>query len=637
MKTLGKALIAATALLGVVPVAGALALALLDWNAARPWISHHVKERTGRDLRLEGDLHVRAFSLTPRVTAHRVVLGNADWGRNEPLIAADRIEFSVSLPELLRGNVVFPEVALSAPAVLLQRDRGGRRNWILDPARQATAESPRIGTLRVDDGRLTFLDEIPNTALRVRVTTAADEKYRIRFSAEGRVNGIPLSANGAGGELLTLADRGTPYPLLLHATTGGTSIRLEGLVHGLAGLDRIDAQFTLTGASLAKLSDPLRIALPATAPYRLAGRLSRVGDMWRFERFRGTVGHSDLGGTFSVDTSGERPYLRGDLRSSLLDIADLGGFVGVSPGAGAPRTARVLPYEKFDLGKLRRADAEVTLVARRFRNRDRLPLENLNARLALWDGVLKLAPLEFGVGGGVMRSSVRFDARAARIHARIDAQFRRLHINRLVPKAQMLEHAIGTIDGEATIAGSGNSIGEMLGSGDGRLALVSSGGDVSNLLLAIAGANGAKILRFMVLGDRNAKLHCAATAFDVKRGLMTASVLVVDTSDTSITGSGSISLRDETLALRLVPLPKNPSILSLRGPLHVTGTFSEPAIELDRPTVTLRAGSAALLALVNPLAALLPLVETGPGEDSDCAALTASIRARVPRAPAQAS
>jgi hypothetical protein len=39
----------------------------------------------------------------------------------------------------------------------------------------------------------------------------------------------------------------------------------------------------------------------------------------------------------------------------------------------------------------------------------------------------------------------------------------------------------------------------------------------------------------MLLGDRNAKLRCAVTAFDVKRGLRTASVLVVDTSDTNIT------------------------------------------------------------------------------------------------------
>jgi uncharacterized protein involved in outer membrane biogenesis len=315
----------------------------------------------------------------------------------------------------------------------------------------------------------------------------------------------------------------------------------------------------------------------------------------------------------------------------LLDIADLGGFVGASLGTGSVRTSRVLPNENFDLEKLRRADADIRFVAQRFTNRDRLPLDNLNARLTLQDGVVQLVPLNFGVGGGEMRSNVRFDARTAKIHARVDTQFRRLHINRLAPKAEILENAIGTIDGEAKLAGSGNSIATMLGAADGRVALVSSGGNVSNLLLALAGANGAKILRFMVFGDRNAKLHCAVAAFDVKQGLMTADVLVVDTSDTNITGSGNVNLNDETLALTLVPLPKNPSILSLRGPLHVTGTFKDPGVELDKPTVSLRAGGAALLALINPLAALIPLIETGPGKDSDCAQLTTSIQTTARR------
>ncbi|OGA10763.1 MAG: hypothetical protein A2W68_16080 [Betaproteobacteria bacterium RIFCSPLOWO2_02_64_14] len=637
MTTIGRTLVAITSVLVATTGLGVLALALFDWNTARPWLSTQVKERTGRDLAVEGDLQVHPFSLTPRVSAQRVTLGNADWGRKAPMISADHVEFSVSLPDLLRGKLVLPDVTLKSPVVLLQRDREGRRNWILRPSEQATAESPRIGTLQVDNGQLEFRDEVSDTVLRARLKTVAEEKYQLRFNAEGRVHGIPLKASGAGGGLLTLADEGTPYPLLLQSTIGATSINLEGSVYGLAGLSRVNARFTIAGRNLATLSDPLRIVLPATAPYRLTGRLSRADNIWRFERFRGTVGRSDLSGTFSVDTSGARPFLRGDLKSSLLDIADLGGFVGANPGTGNARTSRVLPHEKFDLEKLRRADADVKLVARRFTNRDRLPLDNLNARLVLRDGLMQLAPLNFGIGGGEMRSNVRFDARPAKIQARIDTQFRRLHINRLVPKAEILDSAIGTIDGEAKLTGSGNSIGEILGVADGRLALVSSGGDVSNLLLAIAGANGAKVVRFMVFGDRNAKLHCAVTAFNAKQGLMTASVLVVDTSDTNITGSGNVNLRDETLALTLVPLPKNPSILSLRGPLHVTGTFSDPGIELDKPTISLRAGSAALLALINPLAALLPLIETGPGKDSDCAKLTASIRTAAHRVPGRDS
>jgi len=625
MTVAGKSTVIATAIVAMTVALSALALALFDWNAARPWISDRIKAGTGRTLAIEGDLRVRPFSLTPRIRAERVTLDNADWGKRAPTLSASEIEFSVSLADLLRGRVIFPDVRLKSPVALLQRDREGRRNWILTPSKQATAPSPIIKSLQIDDGELEVLDAMSDTALRVRVSTTTDEKYGITFSAKGRLTGIPLKASGAGGALLTLLDDNTPYPLRLNSTIGATSINLEGNVYGLATLRGVDAKFTIAGKNLATLSDPLHIVLPATAPYKLAGHLERRGQVWHFERFRGAVGRSDLEGNFSIDRGSARPFLRGALKSSLLDIADLGGFVGADPGAAAPSTSgRVLPHKTYDLEKLRRADADIDFVAQRFTNRDRLPLDNLKAHLTLRDGVLQLIPINFGVAGGNVKSTLWFDARSPTINTRVETRFQSLHINRLAPRAEILDSALGTIDGNAKLAGSGNSVAEMLAVADGRVALVSSGGDVSNLMLAIAGANGAKIVRFLVLGDRNAKLHCAVAGFNVKQGLMASEVLVVDTSDTNITGNGTINLRSETLDLTLIPLPKNPSVLSLRGPLHLTGTFADPSIGLDKPTVTVRAGSALLLGIINPLAALLPLIETGPGKDSDCAQLTAS-------------
>ena len=628
-----KSVVIATMIVAVTIAVGALALAFFDWNAARPWISARIKAQTGRNLAIEGNLKVRPFSLKPRISAQRVTLDNADWGKSAAMLSADEIEFSVSLPDLLRGRVVFPDMRLKAPVVLLQRDREGRRNWILTPSKQATAPSPVIESLQVDDGKLEVLDAISDTALQMRVSTTNDDKYGLAFSGKGRLVGIQLAASGTGGALLTLLDERTPYPLRLKSTIGATSVNLDGNVYGLATLRGVDANFTIAGKNLATLSDPLRIVLPATAPYKLTGHLERRGQVWHFERFHGAIGRSDLEGNFSIDHAGARPFLRGTLKSALLDIADLGGFVGADPGASTPSTTgRVLPHKTYDLEKLRRADADIDFVAQRFTDRDRLPLDNLKAHLSLQDGVVQLTPINFGVAGGNVKSTVWFDARSPKIKTRVETQFQSLHINRLTPRAEILDSALGTIDGNAKLAGSGNSIADMLGAADGRVALVSSGGDVSNLMLAVAGANGAKIIRFLVLGDRNTRLRCAVAGFNVKEGLMTSEVLVVDTSDTNITGSGRISLRDETLDLTLIPLPKAPSVLSLRGPLHVTGTISEPGIGFDKPTVTMRAGGALLLALINPLAALLPLIETGPGKDSDCAQLTASLAAAARQA-----
>ena len=54
---------------------------------------------------------------------------------------------------------------------------------------------------------------------------------------------------------------------------------------------------------------------------------------------------------------------------------------------------------------------------------------------------------------------------------------------------------------------------------------------------------------------------------------------------------------------------------------------------MDKRVLAMKAGSAiALATIAAPVAALLPLINTGPGEDSDCARLLADAREK-PKAP----
>ncbi|OYY94702.1 MAG: membrane assembly protein AsmA, partial [Polaromonas sp. 28-63-22] len=125
-------------------------------------------------------------------------------------------------------------------------------------------------------------------------------------------------------------------------------------------------------------------------------------------------------------------------------------------------------------------------------------------------------------------------------------------------------------------------------------------------------------------------------AFDVKQGVMTSRALVLDTSDTVITGRGQISFADETLDLILDPAPKDFSILSFRSPLRIAGTFAAPKAGPDKTALAGRAGIALALAAINPLLALAATVETGPGKDADCAGVFAQAQKKPPAAKAPA-
>jgi uncharacterized protein involved in outer membrane biogenesis len=251
-------------------------------------------------------------------------------------------------------------------------------------------------------------------------------------------------------------------------------------------------------------------------------------------------------------------------------------------------------------------------------NAPKWPLDNMETQLRLENGLLRLEPLNFGVAGGQIRSIVRMDARESpiRTRARIDASG--LNLRQLVPDVKLAQDAIGKIGGKVNLAGTGNSIALMLGSSDGDVAVGMGRGQISNLMMELAGIDIAEALKFLVRGDRKVPIRCAFGDFAVEDGVMKARSLAFDTTDTIILGEGTISLRDETLSLKLRPRPKDRSLISLRAPLWIDGTFKNPEFHPDYGRIGLRGALALALGNIAPPAALLATLELGPGKDSTC-------------------
>jgi hypothetical protein len=59
----------------------------------------------------------------------------------------------------------------------------------------------------------------------------------------------------------------------------------------------------------------------------------------------------------------------------------------------------------------------------------------------------------------------------------------------------------------------------------------------------------------------------------------------------------------------------------LRGPIVVDGSFSAPQVHPAVGPIAARVASSLALGAVNPLAALLPLIDTGGSKDADCRGL----------------
>ena len=274
----------------------------------------------------------------------------------------------------------------------------------------------------------------------------------------------------------------------------------------------------------------------------------------------------------------------------------------------------------LDLARLKAMDADVHYSAARVTHVQQVPLDRINVHVLLQSGVLQLDPMDLGVAGGSLDGRVRIDANSNPALAQVRLDVRGLELNRLFPGIKLTQASFGKVHGNIDLRGRGNSVAQMLGAASGSVAAVMGRGEISNLLLEYVGLDGGEIIKFLLIGDRNVRIRCAAAAFGVDHGLMSSRALLLDTDDTVIHGDGQVSLAEESLSLTLRPYPKDMSILALRSPLKVTGAFIAPHVGPDKGAVAGRAGLALALAAINPLLALAATVETGPGKDADCGA-----------------
>ena len=189
----------------------------------------------------------------------------------------------------------------------------------------------------------------------------------------------------------------------------------------------------------------------------------------------------------------------------------------------------------------------------------------------------------------------------------------------------MMRASAGTVGAQIRLRGKGNSVAGMLATADGEASLAMAGGELSGLLLEAINLNGAGILKYLAFGDQSLPNRCSAASFDVKNGVATSRAMVFDTAISNIQGEGSIDFREEHLDIRLDAKPKRKSIFVARTPIHIEGPFAKPGYTLEAAPLLARGGAAVALSVINPLAAVLALVETGPGRDANCKQLMATV------------
>lgn len=626
-------------------------VAVFDWNHLRPWVAETASTALQRPVTLEGDLDVdwrwRSGALPwPHITARNIVVGHPEGfaGGDEAMARVDYLALAINPVPLFGRHVEIPRLEVGDSHIVLRRTEAGDNNWVYERKQAREDESgwtvdlQSVALRRVE---LQMVDEGRRLDMLTRFNSLDTEEggYGMDWESSGSYRDAEVAGRGKVGGLLSLRERGDPFPLSGELSFGETRIGVEGSMTAPRGLASLDVRLTLAGSSVSDLNALLGMALPGTPPFSIKGRLVATlegeEDVWRYEDFTGEVGKSDLRGTLEYRLREPRPLLSGSVASNLLRLRDLGALIGIesSDADGKKKEkpdkdvrkqppGKALPVARIGSETWALMDADVRFRGRRIQREKELPLDDIDAHIRLQDRVLGLEPLNFGVAGGTLANTIRVDGRKE-LDAEMKTAIRGLQLKQLFPGAESMDASFGKLYGDATLKGRGDSVAGLLGSASGELSVALSRGTISRFLMEAAGLNVANAIFIKLFGDEQVLVECMVADFAVKDGLMQTRAFVLETEDAIVTMDGTISLKKETLDLVVRPENKTLRIFTLRSPLYARGTFKNPDVGVQAGPVAARAGAAVVLGLVaTPLAALVPLLNIGTEEgDVSCSSL----------------
>lgn len=256
--------------------------AFVDPNQFKPEISAAVKDSTGRDLTIDGDIKLSLFPWLG-ITTGALTLSNAQGFENKPFVTVTTSDISVQLlPLLLEKKIAINQIVLKGLALNLARNNQGLNNWddftktpeqVTPPTslNQAPATSKTdalalfaVGKISVSDAQVSWQDAQADAAWLIKDLNLDTEQ----FSFDVPVNVI-LSLHAANIKsgfsaaiklktALTINDKFDNYSLSstqLQSTLSGENMPAKSLTSTLtiadAALDSAKQDVKLTGLKLA--------------------------------------------------------------------------------------------------------------------------------------------------------------------------------------------------------------------------------------------------------------------------------------------------------------------------------------------------------------------------------------------------
>lgn len=582
---------------GVVLVVAIFAAAIaiitsLDFNEYKGLIAEQVKEATGRDLTIAGDLNLE-LSLNPAVAVEGVSFANAPWGSRKEMATLKRFAAEVELMPLISGDVRVKRLVLVGLDLLAETDAKGSGNWELgkaakkpekaDPAAGSSGPLPVVQKVRIEDLTVTYKDGKTGQKTSLKLDNmdiqSAGPNDSLAIALAGSLNGNAIKASGELGPLDILLNGGKPYPLSLNLSAPGVAVDVAGAIAEPRKARGLNLTLKVDGQDLAATAKAAGVAIPKVPPVSLSAVLSDPEGGYSLGNLDAKIGTSDIKGQVSVKLAGvKRPTVNADLSSSLLDLDSLlpKQSGAEKPAAATEKKDKVFPSDPLPLDGLKAADATFKYKAQRITT-GVIPVENLNLSLALSNGRLEIKSLKADISGGKIDGKITADSSRPALGLSVNLNADKIDYGALLKDLKLTDIATGKVDPKIDIKGNGASVAPLMAGLNGKTRIVTEGGKIESGVLNVVSSDIMAALPFVdSKGDK--EIRCGVIDFDIRKGQANAKSLVFETGGLSMIGVGGLNLAEETIDLKIDPRAKKVSLMKLAMvPVNVGGTFAEPS------------------------------------------------------------
>jgi len=615
MKKLVKVLAAVVGIVVVVVVAAVILIPMLvDPNDYKDRIESAVREETGRELRIEGDIELSVFPWLG-LEMGVVELGNAPGFDEKVFARTERVDVHVELLPLLGREIRMDTVTVHGLRLNLARDADGRGNWEdLAQAGGAPPEGKRpekgegpaiaalaVGGLDVRDAEVTWADarsgeryELSGLTVRTgELTPGVPVELEVGFDVKGprglagRVElgaSVSISRDGERFEArdlaLDVAVSGEAIPAgeveaslaagvtadLRQQTLNVSALELALLdvvltgdlaVTGLQATPQVTGSINVADFNPRALLDDLGVALEtsdetALTAAGLALKISASPTAVSLQPFEIKVDETTISGNVEV-TDPARAALRFDVNVDAVDVDRYlppQGDAEPASPGAAASSAGTIPSEQ-----LRALDAEGSMRIGAL-TVAKLNLTDVAVTLAAKDGLIRLDPIQARLYQGTYEGHVRLDARGDVPKLAVDERLAGVEAGPLLDDLQDGDGRLtGTGDVTLKLSASGAAPEAMKRTLDGEVEFSFSNG-------AVKGINVARMIReakaklqgkTLAAGEREQSTDFSALTGSVqlRDGVATNEDLLAKSPLLRVEGRGTASLPEETVDYRL--------------------------------------------------------------------------------------